>query len=157
MPGAGNRDKKMAALDVVIVLFQVYFRLNTLRMCKSLINAVNSPQFLPFAAFPASQRVTYRFFVGRLAIFDEDYVRPALYLRAPDAWKGMSPLLCHRVAGCGRCALYVRALACRDLSMHLPPRRCEGVASSTAVSNCSKAHGRPVFRICCASCQLRCL
>ncbi|KAK9838509.1 hypothetical protein WJX81_003800 [Elliptochloris bilobata] len=71
--GAGNRDKKMAALDVVIVLFQVYFRLNTLRMCKSLINAVNSPQFLPFDAFPASQRVTYRFFVGRLAIFAEDY------------------------------------------------------------------------------------
>lgn len=73
----------MAALDVVIVLFQVYFRLNTLRMCKSLINAVNSPQFLPFDAFPASQRVTYRFFVGRLAIFDEDYVRSALHLRAP--------------------------------------------------------------------------
>lgn len=71
----------MAALDVVIVLFQVYFRLNTLRMCKSLINAVNSPQFLPFDAFPASQRVTYRFFVGRLAIFDEDYVRSALHLR----------------------------------------------------------------------------
>ena len=83
-PSAGNREKKMAALDVVIVLFQVYFRLNTLRMCKSLINAVNSPQFLPFDAFPASQRVTYRFFVGRLAIFDEDYVRSAFHLRFSD-------------------------------------------------------------------------
>ena len=82
VPSAGNREKKMAALDVVIVLFQVYFRLNTLRMCKSLINAVNSPQFLPFDAFPASQRVTYRFFVGRLAIFDEDYVRSAPHLHA---------------------------------------------------------------------------
>ena len=54
---------------------QVYFRLNTLRLCKNLINAVQSRQFLPFEAFPASQRVTYKFYTGRLAIFDEAYVR----------------------------------------------------------------------------------
>ena len=76
MRDTGNREKKLAALDIIIVQFQVYFRLNTLRMCKSLINAVNSPQFLSFDSFPASQRVTYRFYVGRLAIFDEEYVRP---------------------------------------------------------------------------------
>lgn len=44
----------MAALDVVIVLFRAYFRLDTLRNCKSLIDAVNSPQFPPFDSFPAS-------------------------------------------------------------------------------------------------------
>ena len=54
---------------------QVYFRLNTLRLCKNLINAVHSRQFAPFDAFPASQRVTYKYYTGRLAIFDEQYVR----------------------------------------------------------------------------------
>ncbi len=53
----------------------MYFRLNTLRLCKNLINAVQSRQFLPFEAFPASQRVTYKYYTGRLAIFDEAYVR----------------------------------------------------------------------------------
>lgn len=63
----------MAALDIVVTLFRVYFALNTLRLCKNLIAAVGSRQFPPFAAFPASQRVTYRYFTGRLAIFDEAY------------------------------------------------------------------------------------
>lgn len=31
-------------------------------------------QFADFAVFPASQRVTYKFYVGRLAVFDENYV-----------------------------------------------------------------------------------
>jgi hypothetical protein len=62
-------------LEIIITLFKVYFRLNTLRLCKNLINAVNSRQFLPFDAFPASQRVTYKYYTGRLAIFDENYVR----------------------------------------------------------------------------------
>ena len=59
----------------LLSLRQVYFRLNTLRLCKNLINAVHSRQFAPFDAFPASQRVTYKYYTGRLAIFDEQYVR----------------------------------------------------------------------------------
>lgn len=76
---AGNKAKKLATLEIIITLFKVYFRLNTLRLCKNLINAVNSRQFLPFDSFPASQRVTFKYYTGRLAIFDENYVshRPA--------------------------------------------------------------------------------
>ena len=53
---------------------QVYFRLNTLRLCKNLINAVNKQQFLRLDEFPQAQRVTYKYYTGRLAIFDENYV-----------------------------------------------------------------------------------
>jgi hypothetical protein len=35
---------------------------------------VSSRQFAAFDAFPAAQRVTYKFYVGRLAVFDEHYV-----------------------------------------------------------------------------------
>ena len=72
---AGNRDKKLAALDIVNVSIKIYFRLNTLRLCKNLMRTVDSRQFAPFDAFPMSQRVTYKFYVGRLAVFDEKYVR----------------------------------------------------------------------------------
>lgn len=94
------------------VSIKIYFRLNTLRLCKNLIRTVDSrqvctpgslrlllpavaacpplyiacllltwlppsspAQFADFDAFPASQRVTYKFYVGRLAVFDENYVR----------------------------------------------------------------------------------
>ena len=70
----GNKTKKLASLDLVVSLFRVYFALNTLRLCKNLIAAVGSRQFAPFDNFPASQRVTYKYFCGRLAIFDESYV-----------------------------------------------------------------------------------
>lgn len=69
----GNRDKKLAALDIVNVSIKIYFRLSTLRLCKNLIRTVESKQFAPFDSFPASQRVTYRFYLGRLAVFDEQY------------------------------------------------------------------------------------
>ena len=70
----GNKAKKLASLDLVVSLFLVYFALNTLRLCKNLLAAVGSRQFAPFESFPASQRVTYKYFCGRLAIFDEAYV-----------------------------------------------------------------------------------
>lgn len=69
----GNKDKKLAALDIVNVSIKIYFKLNTLRLCKNLIRTVESKQFPPFDVFPVSQRVTYRFYLGRLAVFDEKY------------------------------------------------------------------------------------
>lgn len=36
----GNKDKKMAALDIVNVSIKIYFKLNTLRLCKNLIRTV---------------------------------------------------------------------------------------------------------------------
>jgi hypothetical protein len=57
------------------MLFKIYFKLNTLHLCKNLIAAVNLPTFPPFESFPTSQRVTYSYYVGRLAVFDDDYAR----------------------------------------------------------------------------------
>jgi hypothetical protein len=78
--GAGNKGKRLALLEIVNTLFKVYFQLNTLRLCKTLINAVNSGVFPELEAFPASQRVTYRYYMGRLNIFDEQYVSADIFL-----------------------------------------------------------------------------
>ena len=43
-----NPGKKLAALDIVNVSFKIYFRLNTLRLCKNLIRTVESRQFQQF-------------------------------------------------------------------------------------------------------------
>jgi len=61
-------------------LFKVYFRLNALHLCENLINAVNLPTFLPFDSFPKAEKVTYNFYVGRLAVFEDSYERAATHL-----------------------------------------------------------------------------
>ena len=42
----GNRNKRLATLKVANCLFQVYFKLNTLRLCKNIIRAVEA-RFAP--------------------------------------------------------------------------------------------------------------
>jgi hypothetical protein len=75
LQGAGNRAKRGATLPLVNALFKVYFRLNTLRMCKNLTRTVEAPNAMPLEEFPIGTLVTYRFYTGRLAVFDEDYAK----------------------------------------------------------------------------------
>ncbi len=54
---------------------KVYFKLNTLRLAKPLINAINQMgKVLDFEAFPAAHRVKYKYYTGRLDIFEERFV-----------------------------------------------------------------------------------
>ena len=87
----GNRDKKRAALDIVNLSIKIYFKLNTLRLCKNLIKTVESKQFPAFDSFPVAQRVTYKFYMGRLSVFDDKY---------EEAETALSYALkhCHRIA-----------------------------------------------------------
>lgn len=61
-------------------LFRVTFRLKNLRLAESIMKGVThnlSPDSAtPFQTFPRSQQVTYKFFEGRIAIFNELYVSP---------------------------------------------------------------------------------
>ena len=74
------RSKKRGALYLIVQLFKIYFRLNTLALCKKCMNIVESRTFPPFDSFPLSHRVTYRYYTGRLAMFDTDYAKAAAHL-----------------------------------------------------------------------------
>ena len=87
-------SKKWGSLFVVNVLFKMYFKLNQLRQCKFLINAVEGAGFpalepppagapplgglrpgVGYSGFPRAQLVTYRYYTGMLALYDEQYAR----------------------------------------------------------------------------------
>ena len=74
----GGGQKRYAALEVANTLFRVTFQLKNLRLADSIMKGVShnlSPEsFTPFNTFPMSQQVTYKFFEGRVAIFNELYV-----------------------------------------------------------------------------------
>ncbi len=75
LQGAGNKAKRGATLPIVNQLFKTYFRLDTLSICKNLIRSLEAPNATPLDSFPIGQRCTYRFYTGRLAVFDENYAK----------------------------------------------------------------------------------
>jgi len=65
-------SRRIGTLAVINQLLKVYFKLNNLRLCANIIRAVDAPNFPDFeATFPISERVTYKYFVGRLHLYDE--------------------------------------------------------------------------------------
>ncbi|KAK5649508.1 hypothetical protein RI129_000537 [Pyrocoelia pectoralis] len=70
--------KRIGMLTLVNQLFKVYFRINKLHLCKPLIRAIESSPFKE--SFALSQQITYRYFVGRKAMFDSDYKAADEYL-----------------------------------------------------------------------------
>ncbi|KPJ06019.1 PCI domain-containing protein 2-like [Papilio machaon] len=70
--------KRLGMLTLVNQLLKVYFRINKLHLCKPLIRAIDSSPFKDH--FPLAQQITYRYFVGRKAMFDSDYASADEYL-----------------------------------------------------------------------------
>lgn len=73
-----EETKRHGMLNLVNQLFKVYFRINKLHLCKPLIRAIESSAFRD--SFPLPELVTYKYFVGRKAMFDSDYKAADEYL-----------------------------------------------------------------------------
>lgn len=75
---ADEDTKRHGMLNLVNQLFKVYFRINKLHLCKPLIRAIESSAFKD--TFPLAEQITYKYFVGRKAMFDSDYKCAEEYL-----------------------------------------------------------------------------
>jgi len=70
-PFSEDGSKKAGVLYIVNQLFSMYFRLNTLRLCKNLLRPVESRNLHEEGTM--GQKVTYRYYVGRLNMFEDKY------------------------------------------------------------------------------------
>ncbi|XP_076632137.1 PCI domain-containing protein 2 isoform X1 [Colletes latitarsis] len=70
--------KRWGMLTLVNQLLKIYFRINKLHLCRPLIRAIESSPYK--AHFALAQQITYKFFVGRKAMFDSDYKAADEYL-----------------------------------------------------------------------------
>ncbi|KAK7805738.1 hypothetical protein U0070_010959 [Myodes glareolus] len=76
---AGIEDsKKWGMLFLVNQLFKIYFKINKLHLCKPLIRAIDSSNLKD--DYSTAQRVTYKYYVGRKAMFDSDFKQAEEYL-----------------------------------------------------------------------------
>ena len=64
-------SKKAGVLAIVNELFAIYFRLNTLRLCKNLLRPVESRKLHEQGNM--SEMVTYKYYVGRIFLFEDQY------------------------------------------------------------------------------------
>lgn len=74
VPGAPldeEGSKKAGVLGIVNELFAIYFRLNTLRLCKNLLRPVETRKLHEHGSM--GDMVTYRYYVGRLFLFEDQY------------------------------------------------------------------------------------
>ncbi|PIK32968.1 putative PCI domain-containing protein 2-like, partial [Apostichopus japonicus] len=71
-------SKKWGMLYLINQLFKIYFKINKMHLCKPLIRAIESSNLKD--KFSISQLVTYRYYVGRKAMFDSDFKNAETYL-----------------------------------------------------------------------------
>ena len=71
-------SKKWASIAIANLLFRLYFRLGTVRLCTNIVRAIDATaavDFPPLDEFPRAERVTYGYYRARLAINHGDFRR----------------------------------------------------------------------------------
>lgn len=69
--------KRWGMMHLVNQLFKIYFKINKVNLCNPLKRAIENSGFKEY--FPQSHQTTYKFYVGRQAMFENDYDTAASY------------------------------------------------------------------------------
>uniref|UniRef100_A0A8C5CPE3 PCI domain-containing protein 2 n=1 Tax=Gadus morhua TaxID=8049 RepID=A0A8C5CPE3_GADMO len=109
---AGLDDsKKWGMLFLINQLFKIYFKINKLHLCKPLIRAIDSSTLKD--EYSMAQRVTYKYYVGRKAMFDSDF-KPA------EECLSFSFQHCHRSSQKNKRMILIYLLPVKMLLGHMP-------------------------------------
>ncbi|KAL8578368.1 PCI domain-containing protein 2 [Nucella lapillus] len=104
-------SKKWGMLNLVNQLFKIYFKINKLHLCKPLIRAIDS---LPMKdRFSLSQLITYRFYVGRKAMFDSNF-------KSAEEFLTFAFQHCHRASKKNKRFILIYLIPVKMLLGHMP-------------------------------------
>jgi len=111
---APANSKKWGMLNLVNQLFKIYFRINKLHLCKPLTRAIDS---LPIKdKFSLSQLVTYRYYVGRKCMFENDF-------KSADEYLTFAFERCHRISRANKRLILISLLPVKMLMGRLPSKQ----------------------------------
>ncbi|KAM7365842.1 hypothetical protein PAMP_016741 [Pampus punctatissimus] len=109
---AGIEDsKKWGMMFLSNQLFKIYFKINKLHLCKPLIRAIDSSNLKN--DYSPAQKVTYKYYVGRKAMFDSDF-KPA------EEFLSYSFHHCHRSSQKNKRMILIYLLPVKMLLGHMP-------------------------------------
>ncbi|KAG1461266.1 hypothetical protein G6F56_005764 [Rhizopus delemar] len=75
-------SKKYGTYRMIGMLFRIYFKLKQQNLCKNILRAVKAADMPPIDYFPKADRVTYKYYLGKLFFLEEDYVKAENELNA---------------------------------------------------------------------------
>ncbi|XP_071839111.1 PCI domain-containing protein 2-like [Apostichopus japonicus] len=104
-------SKKWGMLYLINQLFKIYFKINKMHLCKPLIRAIESSNLKD--KFSISQLVTYRYYVGRKAMFDSDFKNAETYL-------SFAFVRCHKSCKQNKRLILMYLLPVKMLLGHMP-------------------------------------
>lgn len=103
--------KRWGMLNIVNQLFKIYFRVNKLHLCKPLIRAIESSSLKE--RYPKSQQVTYKYYVGRKHMFDNDF-------RTAENYLSYAFEHCHRRTRGNKRSILIYLIPVKMLLGHMP-------------------------------------
>jgi COP9 signalosome complex subunit 12 len=68
-----NESKKWAIYAMVALLFKTYFRLQSTNLCTTILKSLESADIPSLEQFMKSEQVTFKYYVGVLAFFNEKF------------------------------------------------------------------------------------
>ncbi|KAI9338255.1 hypothetical protein BDR26DRAFT_821474 [Obelidium mucronatum] len=68
-----TKSRKWGIYYLANILFRTYFCVNKLNLCNNLIRSFKGLDLPPLEAFPVADRVTYCYYIGVLAFYEEQY------------------------------------------------------------------------------------
>jgi len=70
-------SRKLGTLALANLTFRLLFKMNSPRQCKPIVAIIKNDSFVPVAmengTFPLADLVTYRYYTGKLAMYEEDF------------------------------------------------------------------------------------
>ncbi|KAF1800020.1 hypothetical protein V8B55DRAFT_1368060 [Mucor lusitanicus] len=73
--GVLHSSKKYGTYCMIGILFRIYFKLKQQNLCKNILRAVKAADMPSLDQFSKSDRVTFRYYLGRLYFLEEDYAK----------------------------------------------------------------------------------
>ncbi|KAH7321388.1 hypothetical protein B0I35DRAFT_213530 [Stachybotrys elegans] len=113
-----EESRKWGIYFIINLLFKTYFKLNSASLSRTILKtlAAYRGDMPPLEAFPASQRVTFKYYEGVLFFLEENYVEAEKHLT--EAWR-----LCHKNAKNNLERILTYLIPCRLLTSHVLPTK----------------------------------
>ncbi|KAF3348588.1 hypothetical protein VD0002_g6072 [Verticillium dahliae] len=110
--------RKWGVYATINLLFKTYFKLNSASLARTILKALatNRADMAPLEAYPAPQRVTFKYYEGVLFFLEENYVEAEKHLT--EAWSQ-----CHKDALGNKERILTYLIPCLLLTTHTLPSK----------------------------------
>ncbi|KAI8583585.1 hypothetical protein K450DRAFT_221832 [Umbelopsis ramanniana AG] len=69
------KSRKWGTYHISNLLFKTYFKIKSQNLCRNVLKAIRVNDLPPLESYPKADRVTFRYYLGRLYFLEEQYIK----------------------------------------------------------------------------------